>query len=142
MTRLRLFRTSRLSHGYSTHQVPPRFLLVVFCLQLVDLQEALESSMLISSLLPLQENPNTHVRHPSSVTSRNSISSFFVSWLNGAPFVSRAHSSNASAVKNAPAGGVNSDALLVPSAPLAGACGVKGLGVQYFANMCFKQASS
>ena len=48
----------------------------------------------------------THVKHPVSVTSRNSINSSFVSSENGVPLVSVAHSSRPSLDKNALSGGV------------------------------------
>ena len=47
-----------------------------------------------------------YVRFPSSVTSKDSISSSFVSFVNGVPFVSYAHLSRPSAVKYASVGGV------------------------------------
>jgi hypothetical protein len=46
------------------------------------------------------------VRFPSSVTSTHSISSSFVSFVNGVPFVSYAHLSRPSAVKYASVDGV------------------------------------
>lgn len=70
------------------------------------------------------------------MTSKNSINSSFVSWLNGAPLVSLAHSSSASELKNAWGGGESRRL-----SPVEAERGSRR-GVQYLANMCFRQASS
>ena len=83
----------------------------------------------------IRETSIAHVRHPLSVTSRNSINSSFVSSENVVPFVSVAHASRPSLDKYAPAGGVRK----MPHFPF-GPSG--GLGVQYFANMCLRHLSN
>ena len=75
-----------------------------------------------------------NVKFPSSLTSNMSFSSCFVSSENGDPLVSVAHLSNASLFRYAPDGGSRS--------VFVGDNTVDGDGVQYFANMCFKQRSS
>lgn len=120
----------------ATYQISPCLLFIVFCLQLINLQEPVESTDTVSTLQRSLQRKVTHVRPPSSVQSRKSISSSLVSSENGAPLVSRAYASSPSEVRDAPSGGVNR------AMRLSSVGGFGGDGTQYFAKMCFKHNSN
>lgn len=90
---------------------------------------------MVSKLRLIRERRSTHVKHPVSVTSINSINSSFVSPENGDPFVSVAHASRPSLDKYAPSGGLR-NAYRFPLGPFGGE------GMQYFAKMCLRHRSN
>ena len=119
------------SQSQTTHKIPQRLFCVVCCLQRVHLQKSLQPTTPVS--LSKNQKTHTNVRSPLSVTSRYSFTSSFVSSLNSAPFVSRAHASSPSAERYASCGGTSSPVTVSLSLPG---------GVQYFAKMCCKHASN
>lgn len=116
-----------------THQIFPGFFLIGLCLQLIQLHESFESTAFLISKINLAHERQTNVRNPSSVLSKNSAISSFVSSLKGSPFVSTAHFCRPSSVKYAFCGGTRR---VVASDAFGTA------GVQYFAKICFKQTSN
>ena len=90
---------------------------------------------MVSKLRLIRERRSTHVKHPVSVTSINSIHSSFVSPENGDPFVSVAHASRPSLDKYAPSGGLKKAYRFAFGPSRSG-------GVQYFAKMCLRHRSN
>ena len=91
------------------HQILPCLLFIIFRLELIDLKKPSEPKVYHDCQMPSgysREQFFSYVRFPSSVTSKHSISSSFVSFVNGVPFVSYAHLSRPSAVKYASVDGV------------------------------------
>jgi hypothetical protein len=74
----------------------------------------------------------THVRFPSSVVSKDSCISSFISAVNISPFVSRAHLSSSWGEMYASDGGIKKTPGPVPTTE----------GVQYLAKMCLRHRSS
>jgi hypothetical protein len=97
------------------HQVPPCLLFVIFGLELINLKKPFKPrqnnkettiSLLSNAITQEKGKILPYVRFPSCVTSKDSISSSFVSFVKGVSFVSYAHLSRPSVVKYASVGEV------------------------------------